>query len=434
MSKKNINLNHMEGFSPDKSMNAKSMNVKKVLSTDESLGGISIEMPKKGTTIGLDLLVNPEKIRVQSNEMSNEISEGLNLNELVQNNTQETFDIHSEIDLLEDTSKLNDIQLEELVDHQDRSFYNKSLHSGMSHKVSLSSRKSNKKYNSININLDGMSLKSEEGGENANVNEFPHIVRNDTESVIYMDNKPEVRNYEKERKEKAELLFKLEKLDRLGIHMSKKFNFSSDIEEMKFEYNRIKSARSMESSIKFQKKMLMACVTGIEFLNNRFDPIDVKLDGWSESIHENINDYNEVFEELYDKYKDRADMAPELKLLFMVGGSGFMFHLTNTMFKSQLPGMDDIMKQNPDLMKQFASAAMNTMSNNGNSAATFLNSQMPQSSNSPSTSVNNINIETSIPAPTKKKISPPTGVDEILNNLKSNSYNSNKNGISLNLQ
>ena len=36
--------------------------------------------------------------------------------------------------------------------------------------------------------------------------------------------------------------------------------------------------------------MLMACITGIEFLNNKFDPFDIKLDGWSEQIHENIDD------------------------------------------------------------------------------------------------------------------------------------------------
>ena len=45
----------------------------------------------------------------------------------------------------------------------------------------------------------------------------------------------------------------------------------------------------------------------------------------------------------------------------MIGGSGFMFHLTNTMFKSSLPGMNDIMQQNPDLMKQFASVAASSM-------------------------------------------------------------------------
>ena len=46
----------------------------------------------------------------------------------------------------------------------------------------------------------------------------------------------------------------------------------------------------------------------------------------------------------------------------MLAGSGFMFHLTNTMFKSALPGMGDIMKQNPELMKQFAQAAIYSMS------------------------------------------------------------------------
>ena len=43
--------------------------------------------------------------------------------------------------------------------------------------------------------------------------------------------------------------------------------------------------------------MLIAFVTAIEFLNNRFDPFDVKLDGWSESVHEGINDYDDIFEE-----------------------------------------------------------------------------------------------------------------------------------------
>ena len=56
-------------------------------------------------------------------------------------------------------------------------------------------------------------------------------------------------------------------------------------------------------------------------------------------------------------------MAPELKLLFQLGGSAIMVHMTNTMFKSSLPGMDDIMRQNPDLMQQFTSAAVNSMHN-----------------------------------------------------------------------
>jgi hypothetical protein len=108
--------------------------------------------------------------------------------------------------------------------------------------------------------------------------------------------------------------------------------------------------------------MLMAAVSAIEFLNAKFDPFDVKLDGWGESVSENLDDYDDVFGELHEKYGGKAKMAPELKLLFMLGGSAAMLHMTNTMFKSSMPGMDDIMRQNPELMQQFTQAAVNSMS------------------------------------------------------------------------
>ena len=108
--------------------------------------------------------------------------------------------------------------------------------------------------------------------------------------------------------------------------------------------------------------MLLACITGLEFLNTKFDPFDLKLDGWSEQVNENIDEYDEIFAELHEKYKSKAQMAPELKLLFQLGGSAIMLHMTNTMFKSALPGMDDIMRQNPELMQQFTQAAVNSMS------------------------------------------------------------------------
>jgi hypothetical protein len=120
----------------------------------------------------------------------------------------------------------------------------------------------------------------------------------------------------------------------------------------------------------------MACINGIEFLNNRFDPFDVKLDGWSEQVNENLTDYDEIFGELYDKYKSRASMAPELKLLFQLGGSAMMVHMTNTMFKSAMPGMDDILRQNPDLMRQFQSAAANSMSQTSPGFSGFMNGLM----------------------------------------------------------
>ena len=108
----------------------------------------------------------------------------------------------------------------------------------------------------------------------------------------------------------------------------------------------------------------MAITSGIEFVNNKFDPLSVKLDGWSESIYENLHEYDDIFEELHEKYKSKMKVAPEIKLMMMVGGSAFMFHLTNTLFKSKMPGLDQILQQNPELARNVQQAAMNTMRQN----------------------------------------------------------------------
>jgi hypothetical protein len=160
--------------------------------------------------------------------------------------------------------------------------------------------------------------------------------------------------------EKIDLIYKFKRLENQGVRTTMNYNMNSSLDDMRNEYIKLKKQRETENSIKFQRKMLMACITGVEFLNGKFDPFAIKLDGWSESMNEGINDYDEIFEELNEKYGGRADVAPEIKLMLMVGGSAFMFHLTNTMFKTSLPGMDDILKQNPELMQQFAKAAVNT--------------------------------------------------------------------------
>merc|ERR1711871_747545 len=177
-------------------------------------------------------------------------------------------------------------------------------------------------------------------------------------------------------REKLKILRQLEELEKKGIQLTKKYSMESPLAEMKGEYEMIKNEREKKNSIKFQGKMLLAFCSGLEFLNGRFDPFDIKLDGWSEAVNENIDEYDEVFGELHEKYGGKAKMAPEIKLLFMLGGSAAMLHMTNTMFKSSMPGMDDIMRQNPELMQQFQTAAMNSMNQNNPGFGQFMGGVM----------------------------------------------------------
>ena len=164
---------------------------------------------------------------------------------------------------------------------------------------------------------------------------------------------------EEERKEKADLINKLARLESKGFTISKRYTMDNSLDEIKMEFDRLVDARNLEGSIKFQRQMMMGLVTGMELMNNKFNPFDWQLDGWSESVHENVEDYDEVFEELYDKYKGKGNMPPEARLLFMMVGSGFMFHMSNSFFRSKIGNMsmDDILKNNPALAKQMAAAA-----------------------------------------------------------------------------
>lgn len=208
--------------------------------------------------------------------------------------------------------------------------------------------------------------------------------------------------------EKAEMLYQFDRMEKKGYKIPKKFSMDSSLDDMKAEYERIKKDKEIDASIHFQRKIMLAFTSGVEFLNNKFDPFDIKLDGWSENVHESIDDYDDVFEELHNKYKSKSNMSPEMKLLMMMGGSAFMFHLTNTMFKSSLPQMGDILKQNPNLMKQFASATANTMASSGNDKTGMSNMFANMFSTSPPIPQN---------SHTTNSMKGPSNLDTLLNNL-----------------
>jgi len=183
-------------------------------------------------------------------------------------------------------------------------------------------------------------------------------------------------------KEKFSYLRKLESLEKKGVELSKKYNMESSLNEMMGEYETIVEEKNKQNSIKFQGNMLMAVINGLEFLNNKLDPFDIKLDGWGDQINDNMSDYDDIFGELYEKYKTKASMAPELKLLFQLAGSGIMIHMSNTLFRSSMPSMDDIMRQNPDLMRHFQSAAVNSMAPKNPGFSGFVNGLMSDNSKS----------------------------------------------------
>ena len=203
---------------------------------------------------------------------------------------------------------------------------------------------------------------------------------------------------------KKEILYQFDRLEKKGVKVPKKFTLASSLDEMKVEYDRLKKDREVDISVKFQRRMLMTFITGLEFVNKKFDPFDFDLDGWSESINDGIADYDDIFEELHEKYKGKANLPPEIKLMFALGGSAFMFHLQKTAFKSALPGLDGAKKKGSSgggggLMSGLLSGLMG----GGGGLGGILSGLMGGNSGAP-------------PQP-RTQMRGPTNVDDILNEL-----------------
>ena len=168
------------------------------------------------------------------------------------------------------------------------------------------------------------------------------------------------------------------------IQLSKRYTAESPYHEVKNEYEAIKEDAGKKASIKFQGSCMKMLINGIEFLNDKFDPFDVNLDGWGDKVDEDMNEYDDIFGQLYDKYQHRGSIAPELKLMFQLGGSAFMVNLSNKMFKTMGPAAEDVFRQNPELMRNFQNAAINTMGQNNPGVGNFmsgLGSRNPQGGN-----------------------------------------------------
>ena len=153
--------------------------------------------------------------------------------------------------------------------------------------------------------------------------------------------------------ERSDILCKLERMRKRGFKNLRQFGLNSNLSEMRAELQRVTKEIELEASIKFQRKMLIALVSGIELANKKFNPLDLYLDGFSEHTMENINDFTSIFEQLFFKYRSSVSTPPEIQLLLTLGGSAFMFHLSNTFFKQG--GAASVM-QNQEMMKQMAKA------------------------------------------------------------------------------
>lgn len=135
-----------------------------------------------------------------------------------------------------------------------------------------------------------------------------------------------------ENEEKRRILTKLRRYEmRSGVKLDKSVSMYTSLDELRLELELIKKEVRMQSTIDYSKRAITMCAVGIEILNKRYDPLDIYLDGWSASVDESVDDYDEILEELYDKYYTSVSAAPEVKLIIGLVMSAVMYNITHKM-------------------------------------------------------------------------------------------------------
>ena len=270
----------------------------------------------------------------------------------IENKKPESSDTDYYLNLLANQSKLNDntdnvteeSSLDEILDGTSDNDEDKNSEEDGD---SSSSKKSNSSSGSVSsrasfkkVNLSPSKPKS--GSPNKNVFDPPsNINKSPTKKEL---------SPQELRMKKIELLRKLSELKAKGYELSKSYNFDSAIEEMEYEYELLKSFANKRNGVKLYKNILLNVVSGVEFMNDKYDPFDFQLTGWSEHMSVEVDSYDEVIEEIYEKYKGSGKkMPPEIKLMLLIIASASAFHFSKSTFKN-LPGVDKVLQNNPDLI------------------------------------------------------------------------------------
>jgi len=170
-------------------------------------------------------------------------------------------------------------------------------------------------------------------------------------SIISTANVPKQLTPQETRMKKIELLRKLSEIKSKGFSLTKEYDFNSSLEEMEYEFELLKSFVDKRNGIKVYKNILLNGVSIMEFLNEKYDPFDFHLEGWGEHMSVEVDSYDDVLEELYEKYKGTGkSMPPEIKLLLLLVASGSAYHFSKS--QSSIPGLEAAISRNPELISK----------------------------------------------------------------------------------
>ena len=140
------------------------------------------------------------------------------------------------------------------------------------------------------------------------------------------------RQHEEEEKRRVmNLLSQIEDLEQRGYVAPKRFNYTSDPDEMYHVVQMGQESLKRRSGAAISKKLLTGATGLIELVNHTYDPFGAKLDGFSDSVTNSIDDYEEVLYRIWRLYgQSFGEQHPLIELFVMLGLTAAQTHMMNS--------------------------------------------------------------------------------------------------------
>lgn len=237
------------------------------------------------------------------------------------------------------------------------------------------SQKSDDDYNNDNYSfeenhIDYEQEKNNENDDNSEIIDDYHDNHDVPINILHAQQKTQKRTLVVKIKELQQRLYDIETCP-------KTFTVSDSLEELEYEYERLVELRNARSTRAWYRKLLLGLTNGIEWINHKWNPVGLKLDGWSTDLAATIDEFDDIFDELAEKYGGniQSRISPELRLVALVLYSGMAYSVGQTLASKATPEIAEIINKDPVLRERFVKAAtdiqMEKMSTTNTTTAPF---------------------------------------------------------------
>ncbi len=139
-------------------------------------------------------------------------------------------------------------------------------------------------------------------------------------------------------REKIDYLKKISRLSKYNKYPMRHLGPEHRLEDIKNEYYGLKKDLEIEEGIKNCKHGIIFFSGLIEQGNRALDPIGASLDGWADSLEKDMNtgSWDQLLEEVYEKYLTNVKADPLVRLVGFIALSGFTHHITNKASKQMV--------------------------------------------------------------------------------------------------